>query len=147
MWSPSASEAKIPAKCRWEVRIPPMRSGRQNVQVASVEVSAVAEFGTRLWAVDQHQVDVIHAERLQRSIDAIPSVRIGLGFGGELGGEKRSERGRPLARMPSPKESVDHAHQRKAAGFRELVADDIQAAGHADCARQRRVTHVTIDVS
>ena len=57
-------------------------------EIALEEVAALAELGPGLRTVDEHQVDVIKPERLQRSVDALFRLGVALALGGELGGHE-----------------------------------------------------------
>src|SRR3954447_10861756 len=53
--------------------------------IASEIAVTFPELRPRLRAVDQHEIDVIETQRLQRSVDALPSVGVALALGYELG--------------------------------------------------------------
>ncbi|MBT2245615.1 hypothetical protein JQK15_19010 [Sphingobium sp. BHU LFT2] len=38
--------------------------------------------------MDEHEVDVIEAQRLQRAVDPLPGIGVALAFGDELGGDE-----------------------------------------------------------
>jgi hypothetical protein len=59
------------------------------LNVAGVEVAALAELHPRLWAVDQHQVDVTEPERLKRTVGAVLGIGVALRLCDELGGDEK----------------------------------------------------------
>jgi hypothetical protein len=63
---------------------------------------ALPKFRPGLRAVDQHQVDVVQAERPQRSVDAVLGFGVALALGGELGGHEELVAGNAAGAQPSP---------------------------------------------
>ncbi len=59
-------------------------------EISFEEMTSVAELHPGLWAVDEHEVDVVQTERVEGGIDPPYRLVMGLALGRELGGDEQA---------------------------------------------------------